>query len=245
MKVLGIIPARYKSSRFPGKPLVNLNGKPMIVHVAEKASKALGADNVVIATDDNGIAEAVQQAGFRFIMTADNHPTGTDRLWEVAQNIEADIYINIQGDEPMVNPDDIIKVIEQKKAAPQYVINGMSTLTPDEDPANINIPKVLVNSKNDLIYMSRLAIPGIKSPGAVLPVYLKQVCIYAFNYEQLKAYGEMNGKAVFEAFEDIEILRFLELGIPVKMVYTQANTLAVDVPADVEKVSRAMQITLN
>ncbi|MDT3403631.1 3-deoxy-manno-octulosonate cytidylyltransferase [Mucilaginibacter terrae] len=241
MKILGIIPARYKSSRFPGKPLVNLNGKPMIVHVAQKAAQALGTDNVIIATDDERIADVVQQAGFNTIITSDSHPTGTDRLWEVAQNIEADIYINIQGDEPMVNPNDIIKVIEQKKATPQYVINGMSTLADDEDPANINIPKVLVNSKNDLIYMSRLPIPGIKSPGAVSPVYLKQVCIYAFSFNQLKAYGEMNGKAVFEAFEDIEILRFLELGIPVKMVYTQANTLAVDVPTDVEKVSQAMQ----
>ena len=244
MKVLGIIPARYKSSRFPGKPLVNLNGKPMIVHVAEKASLALGRENVVIATDDSQIADVVEKAGYRTIITSDSHPTGTDRLWEAAQNIEADIYINIQGDEPMVNPDDIIKVIEEKKQAPDYVINGMSTLAPDEDPANINIPKVLVNTSNDLIYMSRLPIPGIKSPGGQLPVYLKQVCIYAFNYEQLKAYGEMNGKAVFEAFEDIEILRFLELGIPVKMVYTQANTLAVDVPSDVEKVSRAMQSSI-
>lgn len=241
MKVLGVIPARYKSSRFPGKPLVNLNGKPMIVHVAERAALALGVENVIVATDDDRIAEVVQSAGFRYLLTSDNHPTGTDRLWEVAQNIEADIYINIQGDEPMVNPEDIINIGNYKKANPSYVINGMSELADEEDPASVNIPKVLVNSKNDLIYMSRLPIPGIKSVSKLLPNYLKQVCIYAFSYQDLKAYGEMNTKAVFEAFEDIEILRFLELGIPVKMVYTQANTMAVDVPDDVLKVCTAMR----
>jgi 3-deoxy-manno-octulosonate cytidylyltransferase (CMP-KDO synthetase) len=245
MKVLGIIPARYKSSRFPGKPLVMLNGKPMILHVAEKAALALGADNVVVATDDDRIADVVKQAGYQTIMTADTHPTGTDRLWEVAQKIPAQVYVNLQGDEPLINPQDIIKVANLKTEYPSYVINGMSELAPHEDPANINIPKVLVNSRHDLVYMSRLPIPGIKSAGSDTPVYLKQVCIYAFSYADLKAYGEMGKKAEFEAFEDIEILRFLELGIPVKMVHTQANTLAVDVPEDVERVEQAIKQSLN
>jgi len=241
MKILGIIPARYKSSRFPGKPLVMLNGKPMILHVAEKAAIALGADNVVVATDDDRIAEVVKQAGYQFVMTSDSHLTGTDRLWEVAQKIPAQVYVNLQGDEPLVNPQDIVKVANLKTEYPSYVINGMSELAAHEDPANINIPKVLVNSRNDLVYMSRLPIPGIKSANSSTPVYLKQVCIYAFSYADLKAYGEMGKKAAFEAFEDIEILRFLELGIPVKMVPTQANTLAVDVPEDVDKVDCALK----
>jgi 3-deoxy-manno-octulosonate cytidylyltransferase (CMP-KDO synthetase) len=241
MEVLGIIPARYNSSRFPGKALVDLLGKPMILHVAEKASEALGKENVAIATDDIRIAEVVHAAGFKYIITSDKHPTGTDRLWEVAQHIKADIYINLQGDEPMVDPKDIIKIWEHKKQNLSYVINGMSPIEAHEDPANINIPKVLVNSKNDLIYMSRLPVPGIKAPGAKLPVYLRQVCIYAFSYSELEAYGKMSTKPDFEAFEDIEILRFFELGIPVKMVHTKANTLAVDVPSDVEKVVAAMK----
>lgn len=244
MKILGIIPARYKSSRFPGKPLVMLNGKPMILHVAEKAAQALGTDNVVVATDDERIAEVVKQAGYKIVMTSDTHPTGTDRLWEVAQKIPAQVYVNLQGDEPLVDPQDIIKVANLKTEYPSYVINGMSELAAHEDPANINIPKVLVNSRNDLVYMSRLPIPGIKSAVSGTPNYLKQVCIYAFSYADLKAYGEMGTKAEFEAFEDIEILRFLELGIPVKMVHTQANTLAVDVPEDVARVEQAIRVSL-
>ncbi|PWG81063.1 3-deoxy-manno-octulosonate cytidylyltransferase [Pararcticibacter amylolyticus] len=242
MKVLGVIPARYRSSRYPGKPLVELNGKAMVIHVAEKAALALGAENVIIATDDQRIADVVEKAGFQYLLTSDDHPTGTDRLWEVARKREADIYINIQGDEPMVDPKDIRRICSVKKEFTGYVINGMCALADSEDPASVNIPKVLVNSGNDLIYMSRLPIPGIKAPGAVRPVYLKQVCIYAFNYDQLRAFGERGGKAEFEAFEDIEILRFLDLKIPVKMVYTAGNTLAVDVPEDVSKVEEALRL---
>jgi len=240
MKVLGIIPARFKSTRYPGKPLVDILDKPLVIHVAEKAAIALGAENVVIATEDERIVAVAEKNGFKALITSDKHPTGTDRLWEVAQKIQADVYINIQGDEPMVNPDDILKIAVLKQQFPEYVINGMCSLSASEDPQNINIPKVLVNSKNDLIYMSRLAIPGIKADIGRKPNYLKQVCIYGFNYTDLKAYGEMNSKAEFEAFEDIEILRFLELRIPVKMVLTDGNTLAVDTPEDVEKVTKAI-----
>lgn len=241
MKVLGIIPARYKSSRYPGKPLVKILGKPLVIHVVEKAVLALGKENVIVATEDQMIADLVEQSGYKAILTSDSHPTGTDRLWEVAQNIAADVYINIQGDEPMVNPVDIIKVAELKKANPNYVINGMCELGASEDPNNVNIPKVLVNSKNDLIYLSRLPIPGIKSTPKALPKYLKQVCIYGFSYQDLKAFGEMGTKATFEYYEDIEILRFLELGIPIKMIHTSSNTLAVDTPDDVTLVENALK----
>lgn len=240
MNILGIIPARYKSSRYPGKPLVPVLGKPLVLHVAEKAAQALGKERVIVATEDVRIKDTVEKAGFRSMLTADTHPTGTDRLWEVAQAVPADIYINIQGDEPMVDPQDILKVAELKKQFPNHVVNGMCALAPGEDPASVNIPKVLVNSANDLIYMSRLPIPGIKADTGEKPVYLKQVCIYAFNYDELKAFGEMRTKATFEKFEDIEILRFLELSIPVKMVYTGGNTLAVDVPEDVANVEKAI-----
>jgi 3-deoxy-manno-octulosonate cytidylyltransferase (CMP-KDO synthetase) len=117
----------------------------------------------------------------------------------------------------------------------------MCPLLPGEDPGNINIPKVVVNRYNDLVYMSRLAVPGVKSPGQQPPLYLKQVCIYAFTAQELAAFGEQRTKAVFEAFEDIEILRFLDMGMPVKMVMTSGNTLAVDVPEDVAKVEAALQ----
>jgi 3-deoxy-manno-octulosonate cytidylyltransferase (CMP-KDO synthetase) len=240
MKVSGIIPARYKSSRFPGKPLVKIAGKPLVLHVAEKAAAALGKENIFIATEDERIEKEVMNAGYNAVMTSDNCLTGTDRLWEAAQKIKADIYINIQGDEPMVDPQDIINVMKAKQQFQDAVINGMCLLNENENAENINIPKVVVNSRNDLIYMSRLAVPGIKS-GNLKPRYLKQVCIYAFNFDELKQFGSMKNKAEFEMFEDIEILRFLELGIPVKMVFTSGNTLAVDVPDDVSKVEAALK----
>jgi 3-deoxy-manno-octulosonate cytidylyltransferase (CMP-KDO synthetase) len=218
MKVSGIIPARYKSSRFPGKPLVKIAGKPLVLHVAEKAAAALGKENIFIATEDERIEKEVMNAGYNAVMTSDN----------------------IQGDEPMVDPQDIINVMKAKQQFQDAVINGMCLLNENENAENINIPKVVVNSRNDLIYMSRLAVPGIKS-GNLKPRYLKQVCIYAFNFDELKQFGSMKNKAEFEMFEDIEILRFLELGIPVKMVFTSGNTLAVDVPDDVSKVEAALK----
>ena len=113
-EIIGVIPARYKSSRFPGKPLQKILGKPMIIHVAEKVEQALGRENTIIATDDVRISEVVKSYGYQFIMTSENHKTGTDRLYEVSQKIEAKIYINIQGDEPVINPDDILKIAEHK-----------------------------------------------------------------------------------------------------------------------------------
>lgn len=239
MKIVGIIPARYKSSRFPGKPLAQILGKPMIIWVCEIVEKALGNANTFVATDDERIAKIVEQYGFQAIMTAEDCKTGTDRLWDTAQKINADIYINIQGDEPMLNPNEITRIAKIKKEYPDYIINGMATLMPDEDPANVNIPKVLVNKHNDLIYMSRLPIPGIKSSGT--PIYHKQVCIYAFNYSQLQLFGSCSEKAYYEFYEDIEILRFFDLGIKIKMVEMKASSIAVDVPEDIKGVEEALQ----
>ena len=239
MKVIGIIPARYKSSRFPGKPLALILNKPMIIWVCEIVEKALGKENTYVATDDDRIEEVVTQHGYKVVMTSENCLTGTDRLWEVAQKIEADIYVNIQGDEPMLDPDEILKIIEVKKQYPAFIVNGMTKILDNEDPSNVNLPKVLVNNKNELIYMSRLPIPGIKSKGT--PIYYKQVCIYAFTYDELKAYGTCNEKAVYEKFEDIEILRFFDLDKKIKMVETKASSLAVDVLEDIVAVESAIQ----
>ncbi|HQR82254.1 MAG TPA: NTP transferase domain-containing protein, partial [Thiotrichales bacterium] len=162
MKTIIIIPARYKSSRFPGKPLVKLLGKPMIQWVAELSAKAVGEENVYIATDDTKIQKAVLGMGYQVVMTSEDCLTGTDRLAEVAQKIEADIYINVQGDEPLVDPEDIIKVIEAKKAYPNEVINGYAIIGEDEAPNSVNIPKVIFTEDKRLVYMSRQALPGFK-----------------------------------------------------------------------------------
>lgn len=239
MKVIGIIPARYKSSRFPGKPLALILNRPMIIWVCEIVEKALGKENTYVATDDKRIEKTVLEHGYKVVMTSENCLTGTDRLWEVAQKIEADIYVNIQGDEPTLDPKEILRIVEVKKQNPDFIVNGMTKILENEDPANVNLPKVLVNNKNELIYMSRLPIPGIKSSGT--PTYYKQVCIYAFNYDELKAYGTCSEKVYYEKFEDIEILRFFDLEKSIKMVETKANSLAVDVPEDIFFVEKVLE----
>jgi len=240
MKAIGVIPARYKSSRFPGKPLVDLLGKPMIIWVCELVEQALGKENTYVATDDDRIAQVVNEYGYTTVMTSPNNLTGTDRLAEVSRSIDADIYINIQGDEPMIDPADITKVKQVKQENPDTIINAMTKITADEDPSSVNLPKVITALNNDLIYMSRLAIPGNKS-GEQHGDYFKQVCIYAFTKEELALFASRDTKTPLENHEDIEILRFLEMGKKIKMVEVSKSSLAVDVPSDLEKVTDALQ----
>ena len=223
-KVAVIIPARYKSTRFPGKPLVDILGKPMIIRVADLSTKAVGKENVYVATDDKKI--------------------GT----EVSFNIDADIIVNVQGDEALLDPNDIIKVIEQKNIYKDSVITCMAKLTSSESPENLKTCKVVTNLKGELMYVSRNPIPSSKR-GIVKNAY-KQICIYAFNKKQLKDYydiGKELGKTPNESSEDIEIIRFLEIGIKVQMIEVKGGTLAVDFPEDVievEKIFRKQQLYL-
>ena len=242
MKTIIVIPARFKSSRFPGKPLVNLLGKPMIQWVAELSAKAVGLENVYVATDDDRIAQVVNKFGYQTVMTSEQCMTGTDRLAEFANKIEADIYINVQGDEPLLNPEDILKVIETKKAYPNEVINGYAVIVESEEPQSVNIPKVIFTEDKRLVYMSRQALPGFKEQKNAPSQFYKQVCIYAFNREELLAYGAFSRKSKLEHSEDIEIIRFLEWNQTVRMVETRPGSLAVDVPEDVVKVEMALKV---
>lgn len=245
MKIAVIIPARFKSSRFPGKPLADISGKPMVIHVAEKADLAIGRENVWVATEDQRIFDVVTSYGFQAVMTTDFPLTGTDRLFEASQQIKADIYLNIQGDEPVLNPTDIRRILDEKIKNMDYVINGMAVLSDSENPDDINIPKVVINKNSELLYMSRLAVPGIKDKKSGMPIYRKQVCIYAFSPDQLSAFGNSMGKAEYEKFEDIEILRFFDLGIKIKMVETSGFSLAVDNPEDIQKVEDFIKVQKN
>ena len=241
MKSVVIIPARYKSSRFPGKPLVSLLGKPMILWVSELSAKAVGQENVYIATDDKRISKVVVDAGFNAIMTSDKCFTGTDRLAEAAKQISADIYINVQGDEPLVNPKDIVNIIKAKKLYYNEIINGYCSISSEEDPNNVNIPKIIFTEDNSLVYMSRQAIPGFKDNSQAPSQYYKQVCIYAFTADELKSYADYGRKSTLEASEDIEIIRFLEWGKKIRMVETSPGSLAVDVQKDVVKVEQGLK----
>ena len=174
---------------------------------------------------------------FQKFMTSEKCLTRSDRIYEVAQKIKADIYVNVQGDEALLNPNDIIKAVECKVNNTNHVVTCMAKLTSSEKPDNLKTCKVVTNLDGDLMYVSRNAIPSSKN-GIVKSAY-KQVCVYAFDKEQLKEYydvGKKDGKTPVESSEDIEIIRFLEMGIKVKMVEVGGGTLAVDYPEDVKMV---------
>jgi len=236
VKTVIIIPARYKSTRFPGKPLTPILGKPMILWVAELCVEVLPAEFVYIATEDFQIKEMVEKAGFNVVMTSNKCLTGTDRIAEAANQIEADIYVNVQGDEPLLNPTDILSIIEAKKKYPNEVINGYCKIGDNEEPESVNIPKVIFNEDQQMVYMSRSLVPGTKTKDLVPPHYYKQVCIYAFNKQELIDYAEFGRKGTLEFYEDIEILRFLDIGVNIRVVETKSVSLAVDVPEDVKRV---------
>jgi len=214
----------------------------MILWVAELSAKALGIENVYVATDDVRIQEVVEGAGFKSVMTSRSALTGTDRLAEAALKIDAGIYINVQGDEPLANPVDIIAVRDLKQQYMNKVINGYSWISRQEDPSCVNIPKVITNEMDHLVYMSRSQLPGYKDEKYAPSVYKKQVCIYAFTKEELKEFSNFGRKSALEQCEDIEILRFLELEKEVLMVETQPGSLAVDVPEDVPLVEAALKL---
>ena len=237
-KVSVVIPARYKSTRFPGKPLVDINGVPMIIRVADICGDAIGKDNVYIATEDNRISKVVKDNGYKVILTSDDCLTGTDRVAEASLEIDADIIVNVQGDEPLLNPEHIQKVIDAKVDNPNCVINCMARIESYENVEDTKIPKMVVNENNELMYSSRAAIPGSKYGPGKNPH--KQVCIYAFSKEELSKFGSKKDKTPLEWSEDIEINRFLEMGMKVKMVEVNDVTHAVDFPEDVKIVEELL-----
>ena len=235
-----IIPARYGSSRYRGKPLVKILGRELVLRVADVCKKTVGVENTFIATDSKKIANKVFQNNFRYIMTSKYCLTGTDRVAEAARKIKAKIFINVQGDEPLVNPKDIKKIIIAKKNFPNHVICGYDKIHKFQDPKSLNLPKVVVNSKKELIYISRSLIPGSKKI-IENKKYFKQVCIYAFNKDELKKFYNLKKKSEVEKLEDIEILRFFDLGIKIKMVKLNSNSVAVDEISDVKKAEKIIK----
>ena len=180
MKIIGIIPARYKSSRFPGKPLVDILGKPMIQHVYERAAQSRLLNELMVATDDQRIYDACEERRMGVVMTSDRHPTGTDRVAEVAERTEGDVYVNIQGDEPMISPASIDTAVRGLlDAHPQTVTCLMKRIERSAELLDTTVPKVVVNDNLEAVFFSRQAIPYPKKGGADVDYY-KQVCVYAF-----------------------------------------------------------------
>lgn len=239
MRYIVVIPARFQSSRLPGKPLVNLCGVPMIVRTYRQCTKVVPAERVCVATDDDSIRAVCEKEGIRVVMTSGNCLTGTDRVAEVAQKIEADTYINVQGDEPVFNPDDLRALIESASAHPQDVINGYCQITDEEMFRSSSVPKVVMRPDGRLLYMSRAPIPTSKAHDFTKA--WRQVCAYAFPKRALEKFSLSTSKTQLEAIEDIEILRFLELGWDVRMIPMSDVSVAVDNPEDVVRAEAAIR----
>lgn len=233
-----VIPARFSSSRFPGKPLADINGKPMIQHVWERCVESSSADLVFVATDDKRIKAACEDFGSNVLMTSSQCVTGTDRVAEVNEILNRDFIINVQGDEPMINPSDIRLVRDKFLSVKTDVVNAYTRLDDDEDPFSLTLPKVVISKSGKLLYMSRAPIPFSKTG---VPSYnFKQVCIYAFGKQHLKFIRNNPEKTRLEHIEDIEILRFLENGFFVSMVEVKNQGIAVDTPDDLKKVKQRL-----
>lgn len=243
MKIIAVIPARYKSSRFPGKPLADICGKPMIWWVYQQACKVKELDEVYVATDDERIMSACESHNMKCIMTSESHKTGTDRIGEVAEKIPADLYVNIQGDEPLLEPETISAAIKPFFEDSELMIsNLMAKITDPVEIINPTVPKVIANKDGIGVFLTRAACPFPK--GKIDYSFYKQVCVYGFKPEALKFYcdyGKKYGKARVEAIEDIEILRFIENGYRVQYIEVENNSVAVDTTNDLEKVVRIIE----
>ena len=239
MKTTIIIPARYGSSRYRGKPLVKILNREMVLRVADICSKVVEKKNLFIATDNKKIKKVAEESNYNTIMTSSKCLTGTDRVAQAAKKINSKIFINVQGDEPTINPNDIKKIIKAKIKFPNHVICGFDKINKNENPTNKNFPKIVINQKNELVYISRALIPGEKKKSN--KEFLKQVCIYGFNKKELNKFFSFKKKSKLENIEDIEILRFFELDIKIKMIRLNSNSIAVDEIKDVAKAEKLIK----
>lgn len=244
MNPIIVIPARYGSSRYKGKPLAKILGREMVLRVADICKKIVGIKNLYIATDSKLIENVASREGYKTIITSKKCLTGTDRVAEASKKIKSNIIINVQGDEPTINPNDIRKIIKAKKKYPNHVICGYDKIHKLENPSSLNLPKVVVNSSSELIYISRALVPGKKNETDKID-YHKQVCIYAFNKAQLRKFALKNKKSLIEKIEDIEILRFFDYGIKIKMVKLHSNSVAVDEIKDIKKAEKILKKRAN
>jgi len=244
MKILGVIPARYASTRFPGKPLVEIDGKSMIRRVYEQALKAKSLAQVVVATDDERIAEAVREFGGAYVLTADTHQSGTDRCAEVAAVLpEFHAVINIQGDEPFIDPlqiDLLASCFEDQDVQLATLIKEIDT---EAELFNPNIPKVLINTAGEAIYFSRQTIPYLRNIPAEnwlgAHQFYKHIGIYGYTRNALMEITRLT-PSVLELAESLEQLRWLEHNYKIRTRITDIETISIDTPEDLERINSGL-----
>lgn len=240
-KIIAVIPCRFGASRFPGKPLADIHGKPMLWHVYNQASKARTVDEVLIATDDDRIRKISETLGLNVMMTRSDHVSGTDRVAECASRIDADIFVNVQGDEPMIDPTAIDAVAQAMiDCQNQNVLatNGFNDLPDASDVIDTNIVKVVMRIDGRALSYSRMAIPFPK--GAKVD-FLRQLGLYAFRKSGLEHFTA-HRPGPLERAEGVEMFRFLEHGADVQMVRMPNDEgIPVDTPNDLERVRALMK----
>lgn len=244
MKFIGIIPARYASSRFPGKPLAILGGKPVIQRVYEQVSSVL--DTVYVATDDQRIFDCVLAFGGKAVMTSPHHQSGTDRIEEAIQKIggDEDVVINIQGDEPFVQPSQIRTVCNCFQDAGTQIATLGKPFASMEAVENPNSPKIVVDNKGFALYFSRSIIPFVrgaeKSEWLTHYPFLKHLGIYAYRKDVLAEITNLPQSSL-ELAESLEQLRWLQNGYRIKVGITNEETVGIDTPADLERAEKFLQ----
>jgi 3-deoxy-manno-octulosonate cytidylyltransferase (CMP-KDO synthetase) len=229
-----VIPARFASTRFPGKPIAELWGKPLVQHVYERARQARLASRVIIATDDTRIATIARDFGAEVAMTRADHPSGTDRVAEVAASIIADLWVNVQGDEPLLQPEMIDAAIAPLAADPSIPMGTLcSPIEEAAELANPNVVKVVFDQDGFALYFSRLPIPFVRDHGPGVARY-RHIGLYAYRRDFLLQVGRL-APTPLERAEKLEQLRVLEHGHRIKVVVVPHTSPGVDTPADLER----------
>lgn len=245
MRILGVIPARYQSSRFPGKPLIDIAGKSMIERVYGQCLKSSSLSKVIVATDDQRIADHVSSFGGNVAMTSSKHQSGTDRCAEVANNYpEFDILINIQGDEPMIDPKQIDLLCNCFLDSNTSIATLVKKISTNEELFNENTPKVILSKNKEAILFSRTAIPFLRGKERETWIehytFYKHIGIYGFRTETLKELTKLPLSGL-ETAEALEQLRWIENGYRVHVAITNTESQAIDTPEDLEKLLKLIQ----
>ena len=241
MNIIGLIPARFASTRFPGKPLADIHGKSMIQRVYEQAKKSTTLSSVIVATDDDRIEDAVRSFGGEVCITSPHHPSGTDRCAEVVQKLKlnCDAVVNIQGDEPFIDPGQIDLLVSCFNDPRTQLATLIKKIESSETLFNSNSPKVIVDTDQFAIYFSRHPIPYVRGFNEVewlsKNVFYQHIGIYGYRTEALKKITQLQPSNLEKA-ESLEQLRWIENGYRIKTAITHFETLAIDTPSDLQKI---------
>ena len=236
MKLIAMIPARYGATRFPAKLMQDLCGKPVIVHTYQRVADTNLFDQVYVVTDDDRIENAIREVGGKVIRSQKEHNSGSDRLAEASKDLEVDIIVNVQGDEPFTDKENLQKVIDIFANDPQKniaVASLMERITHPDDIANPNNVKVVVNKFNEALYFSRSVIPFPRDTNTKVPYY-KHIGIYAYRKDALQQFTQLP-PSLLEETEKLEQLRYLENGFKIRLTVTDIPTIGIDTPEDLEK----------